>query len=66
MFFSSFFTKLSNQESKNPLDTIILDIWDFLRFMSVDTLLAKAIPFLVVCLDVRNIHVAILGPQSFS
>ena len=46
--------KLPNQEAKVPPDSIILDIWALLRFMSVYILLAKVLLTLIVCLVVRN------------
>ena len=54
VFVSAFFTKLPNQEPKDPPDGIILDISALLGFISVDILLAKTFLVLVVCLVVRN------------
>ena len=53
IFVNAFFPKLPNQESKDPLDWIILYIWVWLGFISIDMLLGKAFIF-VVCLVVRN------------
>ena len=49
-----FLPKLPNQEPKDPLDWIILDIWASLSFISVDILLAKTFVVLAVSLVVSN------------
>ena len=54
IFVSAFFPKLPYQESEDPTDWIILDVWVLLSFISVDILLAKAFFILAVCLVVRN------------
>ena len=54
IFASAVFPKLPNQGPKDPLDWIILDIWVWRSFISVDKLLGKTFPILVVYLVVRK------------
>ena len=54
MFVSTFVPKLPNQETKDPPDWIILDIWVLLSFIYVDILFAKTFLILVVFLAVRD------------
>ena len=49
-FVSAFYPRLVDQKTKDPYDLINLDIWALLSFISVDILLAKTFPILVVCL----------------
>ena len=42
IFSSAFFPKLANQEPKDTLDWVILDIWALLSFIFVEIMLAKA------------------------
>ena len=53
-FVSAFLPKLAYQEAKDPPDWIILDSWALLSVISVNILLTKPFPVLVVCLVVRN------------
>ena len=54
IFVSAFLPKIDNQEAKDPLYWIILNIWTLLNFISVEILLAKDLFILVVCLVVKN------------
>ena len=54
IFVSTFFPKLSNQEPKDPPNSIIFYIWVLLILISVDLLLAKVFLILVVSLVVKN------------